>query len=466
MNIVLLLGFIILEIGLAIRTIKYKSSKKAWAKERLFLNGIEILLFLVGAVCRIFNFGIRFKLLFIILCVRLFVSGIVFGIQTARNKGQKKSVAVVVGTCFGVLLLILCMTPSFIFSNYNGRPLTGDKKVAITVGILVDGSREETFEKDGSKREVPVHFFYPADGKEGERYPLVIFSHGAFGYYESNASAYQELASHGYVVASLDHPYHSFFTKDTSGKMITVNPEFINDVTSIDREGATEKETFRLSREWLKPRVEDINFVIDTLKKDSKNGISEAWHCDKSEEEIDKVLKMTDCDKIGVMGHSLGGAAAVSIGRNRTDIGGVIDLDGTMLGEQLGVEDCEPFQFEGETVSEKSIVNEEAYNTPILALDSEKHHNVRMAMKKAGLPYANNAVLENATEGFSSYIAGAEHMDFTDLPLFAPLLGDLLGSGDVDSENCIDTINHLTLEFFDCYLKGGKAFSVKEAYEG
>ena len=44
--------------------------------------------------------------------------------------------------------------------------------------------RIDEFENDGSFREVPAHFYYP-DSESGE-FPLVIFSHGAFGYYESN----------------------------------------------------------------------------------------------------------------------------------------------------------------------------------------------------------------------------------------------------------------------------------------
>lgn len=35
----------------------------------------------------------------------------------------------------------------------------------------------------------------------------------------------------------------------------------------------------------------------------------------------------------GLMGHSLGGATAVSVGR-REDVTAVVDLDGTMLGEE------------------------------------------------------------------------------------------------------------------------------------
>ena len=44
-------------------------------------------------------------------------------------------------------------------------------------------------------------------------------------------------------------------------------------------------------------------------------------------------------------------------------------------------------------------------------------------------------------------------MDFTDLPLFAPFLADMLGSGDIDNEKCIDQVNAYVLKFFNCYLK-------------
>ena len=48
-------------------------------------------------------------------------------------------------------------------------------------------------------------------------------------------------------------------------------------------------------------------------------------------ETILKVLAKTDTGKIGLMGHSLGGASSVALGRERKDIGAVIDLDGTMI---------------------------------------------------------------------------------------------------------------------------------------
>lgn len=57
-------------------------------------------------------------------------------------------------------------------------------------------------------------------------------------------------------------------------------------------------------------------------------------------------------------------------------------------------------------------------------------------------------------------------MDLTDLPLFSPFLAELLNTSGstVDHDRCIDTVNELVLDFFDCYLKGKGEFSVNESY--
>ena len=55
-------------------------------------------------------------------------------------------------------------------------------------------------------------------------------------------------------------------------------------------------------------------------------------------------------------------------------------------------------------------------------------------------------------------------MDFTDLPLFSPVLAGMLGTGDVNNEEMLNTMNGLVLRFFDCYLKGEGTFEVNEYY--
>lgn len=55
-------------------------------------------------------------------------------------------------------------------------------------------------------------------------------------------------------------------------------------------------------------------------------------------------------------------------------------------------------------------------------------------------------------------------MNFTDLPLFSPPLASLLGTGNVDARECIETMNSIILQFFDYYLKGQGELSIAPKY--
>ena len=112
-----------------------------------------------------------------------------------------------------------------------------------------------------------VEFWYPSDG--GGKYPLVVFSHGALGIKASNTSAFIELASNGYVVCSIDHPYQALFTRGGDGRMVTVDPGFYQEIVGINNGKYTEAETFRIWQEWLGLRTADINFVLDTVKAEA-----------------------------------------------------------------------------------------------------------------------------------------------------------------------------------------------------
>ena len=67
-----------------------------------------------------------------------------------------------------------------------------------------------------------------------------------------------------------------------------------------------------------------------------------------------RALGMTDTQKIGLMGHSIGGAVSMDMARQRDDISAVIDIDGTMLGEEKA--DGSKFAY-----------NPEPFQVPLLA---------------------------------------------------------------------------------------------------
>ena len=217
---------VILEAALVVWTLKGKRVKRDYLQNRLVIRTAEIIVFFFGMLLPGNKLDFRFTAVLVVLLVLWIFALIRWLLKRASMEGQLHIATIVAKGFLGVLLFAVALVPAFLFTGYEGLETSGSYGVKMAEDIWVDESRAEEFEQDGSKREVPVHFHYPdidGDVKDGV-FPLVIFSHGAFGYYQSNTSTYMELASRGYVVVSLDHPYHSIFTKDTSGKLIYMEP--------------------------------------------------------------------------------------------------------------------------------------------------------------------------------------------------------------------------------------------------
>lgn len=453
MGLVLLGLFVIIEITLLVVTFTKGKEKACWLQNRMIFTTAQMAVFVLALLLPQVSWNFRFQLCFFVLLIRVATALVVYFVKKKKVSGIQSKPGAAVNVVGSILILAAALVPAMLFTGYEGLETTGAYEVKTVKAILVDESRTEMFETDGSKREVPVYFYYPETENGGENaFPLVIFSHGAFGYYQSNSSTYMELASNGYVVISLDHPYHSFFTKDTDGKLITVNPDFLQEVMLVNEEGTTEEEIFELSRKWLSIRTADINFVLDSVKSAKAEGACTAeWfiESEETENEICRVLAMADTEKIGLMGHSMGGAASVTAGRERDDIDAVIDLDGTMLGEQLSYENG-VYQY-----------YDAAYPVPLLAIDNEEHYQEG---QRTGILYVNEMVLENAVDSTHTYFIGSGHMNFTDLPLFSPVLASLLGTGTVDEMECIQTMNEIILQYFNVYLKGEGEVNINESY--
>ena len=459
MGLIIFAVLVILEIVLAILICK----KEAGTHRRTRLL-VRIAQAAVVAVALLLPFGQKWRfvpalglliLLLVIAALRLLLG---------RNKEArpKKPAGVVIGCVLLVLLLGISLFPAFVFTGYKGLPVSGGYPVGEASAILIDSSRADPFEQDGSSREVPVHFYYPASVQDStEQFPLVLFSHGAFGYYQSNTSTYMELASNGYVVVSMDHPHHAFFTEDTDGKLITVDRAFLSTAMQISEESAEKnpEATLNLYRDWMTLRTADMGFVLDELKLAGKSGsLDDSWFPgDRGSDTIVSVLNRTDFSRIGLMGHSMGGATSVALGRERDDITAAIDIDGTMLSEYTGVENG------------RLTVSEDPYEVPVLEFTNwESYNELKSYMEEyrsEGGRYPNDELMRHAAAGFSTTIRDTKHMDFTDLPLLSPVLGNMLGSGTRDTAETMTIVNSLVLQFYNCYLKGKGAFTVQEIYD-
>ncbi|MEE0265563.1 MAG: dienelactone hydrolase family protein [Acutalibacteraceae bacterium] len=459
MGIIFLCLFVLAETALMVLTLTKCSEKSNFLKNRAMTTVAEFLVLLLIVVLPTTFMKWRFACALAMLFVRAVLAGISFFAKGKKVQGVVRKSSRITASVLAVVLMSFSLVPSFIFSNYNGLKVTGEYKISECNAILIDSNRKDTFENDGSYREVPVHFYYPE--AKGE-FPLVIFSHGAFGYYQSNFSTYAELASNGYIVAALDHPHHAFFTNDSDGKMILVDSNFFQTAMNIANPDIMNAEqTLEISEQWMKLRTEDESFVLDTIKNaKSAKSLDESWVTSASDEVL-SVVSMTNTDKIGLMGHSMGGATAVSLGRERKDIDAVINLDGSMLGEIKGIENGE-YKY----VSEP-------YTVPVLDFRKECDYNEMEEIKNNGttaddfiydLANVNDYIIANAENGKTVVFKNAGHMDFTDLPMFSPFLGSMLGSGDVDNEEFMYTVNSVVLDWFDYYLKGEGSLDIKANY--
>ncbi|WP_186438393.1 hypothetical protein [Cohnella terricola] len=103
------------------------------------------------------------------------------------------------------------------------------------------------------------------------------------------------------------------------------------------------------------------------------------------------------------------------------------------------------------------------YEIPILNLYSD---DVWKQLGRNSTYAANDEVDQSFKEAYTVHFQGAKHLSLTDLPLFSPLLANMLqgGKATIDPYYCIETENELILKFFDYTLKGIGRFTSEDTY--
>lgn len=345
-----------------------------------------------------------------------------------------------------LLLVFVALIPALILPQYKLPKMTGKYAIATVNYTYTDKSRMETFTHTAENRKVNVEFWYPKD--TGGTYPLVVFDHGAFGVKASNTSTFMDLASNGYVVCSIDHPYHSLYTIGSDGHLITVDPSFLQEVIDVNNGKYDEATKFKLEQKWMQLRNADINFVLDTILAQAKEAGS------------DTIYQLIDTEKIGLMGHSLGGAASAQVARERNDIDAVINLDTDLLGEYL------------DYVDGKYVMNNKVYPVPILTILADDMVRLIAAIPDANTVVAVKHVSATAPKAYEVHIAGTDHQSLTDLPLVSPFLVSMItntvkkaGGGETADKYYVnEKMNELVLGFFNLYLKSEGSFNPKGMY--
>jgi len=221
----------------------------------------------------------------------------------------------------------------------------------------------------------------------------------------------EDLASHGYVVAGIDHTYESYATAFPDGRV----------TTCLAREAPRRGTGF-----WEKVtagRAADVSFVLSAL-----TGAHPAW----------QGAGLIDPSRMAVAGHSAGGAAAIAAMLADSRIRAGIDMDGATHAQIPDHGLSRPFLFLGK----------QSNYTPgsgIIASPDGKH------VKGSVITWERDWEL---LIGWKRWLvmAGAEHASFTDLALLADQIGIDIGA-DTPGARSLDITRAYVRAFFDQHLR-------------
>lgn len=137
------------------------SEKRQWLLARWVLRAGELAVFLFVMLLPNVTFDFKYKICFFILVIRLARVLVMYLVKKNTATGKRSKIGAVFGGIGSIIILAVSLVPSFIFIEYDGLETSGEYEVEQTEAILIDTNRIETFETDGSYREIPVHFYYP-----------------------------------------------------------------------------------------------------------------------------------------------------------------------------------------------------------------------------------------------------------------------------------------------------------------
>lgn len=253
-----------------------------------------------------------------------------------------------------------------------------------------------------------------------QKYPVLIFSHGMTGFRGQNTFQVEELASYGYIVVGIDHPYDAAATVYPDGREILIKMPSPSGFEALDRHMSL----------W----TDDVSFILDQLEQLNKQDDQELF------------TGRLDLDRIGMFGHSYGGATAAQMLLKDSRIKAAINMDGTLYGDPMPSTGLtKPYlQMNGE----KSIDKSEFDNKLDQAIaQSGKTKEEYEEFWEETVRRRTNALQGG---GYTMTIPHTSHMSFTDFHLFSPLLPN---QGE-DPRLVQRIINEVSVAFFDQYLKG------------
>ncbi len=245
-----------------------------------------------------------------------------------------------------------------------------------------------------------------------EAYPVILFSHGWNGFNAQNTGQALQLASHGFVVITVQHPYGAVVTVFNDGTIARNNPAALPmDAPDEEYDAAAHK----LANQWAGDLAYALNFI--TNQNDDPTG---------------PFSNKLDLSRVGAYGHSTGGGAAIQFCSTDPRCRALLGQD--------------PFMRPVST-----DILERGVSQPAFFMFSQAWaDDVNSLNNRQFKPFY--AKSKNAVGAVS--IDGTTHYDFSDLPLLSPLAPQLGLKGPINGKRVVTIVDDYLLSFFEMTLNG------------
>jgi predicted dienelactone hydrolase len=378
----------------------------------------------------------------------------------SRARGFASTALVVLG----VLALLGAAALPAVFPVFRFPRPTGPYAIGTLTYHWIDSTRPEVFTADPSdRRELMVQLWYPARYQRGAArapyvehpetlqplarllglpgftlsyldqvrtravdsapaaggpYPVLIFAHGRGGYRQHNTALVQELVSHGYVVAAMDQPGAASGVAFPDGRMAPFDPRM-----------------FDPSAPGHPPFLDS---VIPFLARDASFTLDRLAALDTGDPE-GILTRRLDLRHAGMFGVSLGGTVTAEACRRDPRLRACLMMDTFMPADVVASGLRQPAMW---LTRDSASMRLERW--PERDID-ETQGTMRAVF--GTLP----------GDGYLVLVPGAFHPNFSDMPLFSPLVRRLGLVGPIDPRRGLQIVDAFSLAFFERELKGRPA---------
>jgi dienelactone hydrolase len=247
--------------------------------------------------------------------------------------------------------------------------------------------------------------------KTQKQWPVVIFLTGNVASRAFYTSLVSGLASHGYVVLAIDHPYEAIIAELADGTIATTIENYQND----------EPDLLNFMKRRLDLRVADVQFVLNQL--------------DNIKSSSDGFFSALDKNRIVITGHSLGGASAAVAMAVDSRIKAAANIDGTLYGG----------------------LPEPSEERHFLLIESKKDSSSRLLRYENG----NQKLFKHFGGGYRYEIPQADHYSFTDAPLLLAFPTRFLAGHFLEFGNIPAKTNTATVEILNAFFMGALNSNLK-----